>query len=167
MTSGFMAWSAAKHKSFEDPRVAISKHIGWMKPHSPDTEFHTPEPDNFNYALFGSMPLECIAIEDSVIYKDAKLGGWWSVYYVPTDKVTEFLLWAERQTVDIYWHHTRSPKKRPKRTLLWTKKAQPEMTFNERLYTSGYYKQLQTTFNIDMESTLGEPRPNMPLNTSA
>jgi len=157
-----MGWALPKTRKFADPRLAIAKHIGWQRSNTGETEFHTPEPDNFNYAMHSTRPLLCPVIADTVAYKSEELGGWWSVYCVPDRQLLDFYAWAEQQDVDLYWSNPRASRKRSTRPLLWTRKAQPELTDQERLYTMGYYDNLQTKFNIDISHKLGQPRENMP-----
>lgn len=158
----YQKWVMPRNTTITDPRLPIAKHINWNRALTNITDFCLPEPDNYNYAVFNPLPWECPILVDQIFYKDKKLNGWWSVYYVPEEQREEFLEWAEPLPFQMCWHAQRSSKLRHRRTLLWAKPASTEQTIHERLYTMGYYDNLQTTFNIDISATLGEPRLNMP-----
>ena len=156
-------WVVPRATKIVDPRIAIAKHIGWTRPLTGLTDYSLPEPDNYNYAVFNALPWECPIIEDQVFYYDKRLKGWWTVYYVPSDIEDEFIAWAHPLPFELCWATPRGPSKlRPRRTLLHTRSCAVEQTAEERLFTMGYYENLQTTYNIDITDTLGTPRLNMP-----
>jgi hypothetical protein len=155
-------WVVPRTKTYDDPRLAIAKHIGWNKPLGNETDYTTPEPDHYNYAVFNARPWECPFLEDQVFYKDKKLNGWWSVYYVPESQRDEFLTWADPRPFDICWTPMRVTRMRTRRPLLYAKTHSVEQTIHERLYTMGYYDELQNEFSINIGDTLGQPRANMP-----
>jgi len=156
-------WVVPRGTTITDPRIAIAKHIGWTRSLTGMTDFSLPEPDNYNYAVFNALPWECPVIEDQIFYKDKKLNGWWSVYYVPDEQLQEFLAWADPLPFQRCWATPGRPARlRHRRTLLWTRTCAVEQTIEERLYTMGYYDKLQSTYNIDITATLGTPRLNMP-----
>ena len=144
-------------KSFkQDPRIAISKHIAWVRPCAMETEYCLPEPDDYNYGVLGKEIVECKFIEDNVFYKDLNTDMWWSIYYVPKDKVEKFLTWLEQQTFELYWNSQRSGTLRNKRPLLYVRKNQPELTTEERLYSMGYYANLHSKYFSDNDTILLE-----------
>jgi hypothetical protein len=155
-------WLVPRTRTYADPRLAISRHIGWIKPTTSETEYSTPEPDHFNYAVFNALPWECPILKDQIFYKDKKLAGWWSVYYVPELQKQEFLAWADPLPFDICWAAMKQTKMRRRRPMLHYKSNSVEQTTHERLYTMGYYDELENKFDIDIGNTLGQPRPNMP-----
>lgn len=155
-------WVVPRTTTITDPRLAISKHIGWTKSLTNITDYSLPEPDHYNYAVFNALPWECPIIEDQVFYKDKRQNGWWTIYYVPEEKTQEFLAWADPLPFEQCWMPQRQTKMRQRRTLLHTRAHAVEQTTEERLYTMGYYELLQKEFEIDIGDTLGQPRPNMP-----
>jgi hypothetical protein len=155
-------WAVPRFATVADPRLAISKHIGWTRPLTHITDFSTPEPDNYNYAVFNEIPYECPFLENQIFYKDKKQNGWWSVYHVPEEQKQEFLDWAEPLPFGICWMAQRYSKMRQTRTLLHARAHSVEQTTEERLFTMGYYELLQKEFEIDISDNLGQPRPNMP-----
>jgi hypothetical protein len=155
-------WLVPRNKTYADPRLAIAKHIGWNKPMTNETEYTTPEPDNYNYAVFNALPWECSFIENQIFYRDKKSNGWWSVYYVPESQREEFLTWAGPLPFEICWTAMRFTKLRRRRPMLYARAGAVEQTTHERLYTMGYYEELQKEFNVDVSAKLGKPRDDMP-----
>jgi hypothetical protein len=155
-------WLVPRTKTYPDPRLAIAKHLGWTKTLTGITDYRLPEPDNYNYAVFNRNPWECSFIADQVFYYDKKMRGWWTVYYVPEEQKQEFLTWAEPLPFEICWAVQRQTKLRTPRPWLWTRTCAVEQTTEERLYTMGYFDKLQSTYNIDISTTLGTPRLDMP-----
>lgn len=156
-------WVMSRTNSIIDPRIAIAKHIGWNKPLTAMTDYSLPEPDNYNYAVLNALPWECPVIKDQIFYYDKRQKGWWSVYYVPEELEDEFIAWAHPLPFQQCWAAPRRPAKlRNPRTLLHCRPASVEQTSEERLYTMGYYDDLQSTYDIDISAKLGTPRLNMP-----
>lgn len=145
-----------KHRDIPDPRIAISQHIAWAKPYSTDTEYSVPEPDNFNYAILADSPRECSFLKNQVLYKCSKLKSWWSVYLVPESQLEDFILWLKDQKYKFFWSNARSPKLRQRRPHLWTKKSQPELTDDERLFQMGYYAKLRDKYFSEDDTMLLE-----------
>jgi hypothetical protein len=155
-------WVVPKTSRIPDPRIAIAKQLAWTRPLTSETDYSLPEPDHYNYAGLSSKIWDCPVIESQVFYWDRRLAAWWSVYYVPEDKVNDFLTWGDDIPFDFCWTPFRVSRMRHRRTLLKTRASAVEQTPEERLFTMGYYDKLQNTYNIDISSTLGEPRMNMP-----
>lgn len=147
-----------------DPRIAIARHINWYRGKGMDTANVVPEPDNYNRAVFNSLPCECSFIKDQVFYYDKNRNAWFSVYYVPEPQIEEFNIWIKQITPGAYWQHNTTPKPRVKRTLLWNRGNVSErfLTENERLHTMGYYENLKIKYFSDdmayIDSLLGESR---------
>jgi hypothetical protein len=155
-------WVVPRTINIVDPRLALAKHIGWNRPVGNETEYSLPEPDDFNYAVYDDKPHDCMLIENQVFYKDKKSLGWWTLYYVPEELLQDFFTWANPIDFKICWIPQRPSKMRRRRPLLHTRMCAPEQTPYERLYTMGYYDELQNEFDIDITETLGKPRDNMP-----
>jgi len=155
-------WVVPRTSKIPDPRIAIAKQLAWTKPLTSETEYSLPEPDHYNYAGLSSRIWDCPAVECQVFYWDKKLSAWWSVYYVPEEAEPAFLDWAADIPFDFCWTPFRVSKMRHRRTLLKARSSAVEQTIYERLYTMGYYDNLQKTYNIDISEVLGEPRLNMP-----
>lgn len=155
-------WVVPRIAKTVDPRIAIARHIGWIKPITNETEFSLPEPDHYNYAGMANQAHDCPFIADQVFYRDLKANKWWSVYYVPQELVDAFITWAEPIQYDHCWTPHRSTRMRTRRGLLHAKKHSIEQTLPERLFTMGYYDELQKEFNIDISDNLGKPRDNIP-----
>jgi hypothetical protein len=144
-----------------DPRLLLARHISWLRPHSTDTEYSTPEPDNFNYAVLNPGMEECPFIKNHVFIRDVKTKYWWTIYHVPEAQEEDFLNWAEpRNFVSCFTPH-RYSKLRRRRPFLWARANNSDSVIseNERLYLMGYYDNLQQEFNIDLKANVGEPRP--------
>ena len=148
----------------KDPRLALAKHLGWKKLNSAYTEYTTPEPDNYNRAVFGLHPIDCDVIEDQVIYYDKSSQGWITLMYVPDHQITQIDAWIAQCQPWAYWQHNKPPKIKPQRGLLWVRGniSDVNQTDNERLYTMGYFDEFKVKyFNDDTEyvdSLLGEAR---------
>jgi len=113
-----MTWcynTQAPRRDYIDPRIPIAKQIGWTKLHG-DTPYTVPEPDNYNRAVVTAKPVECLGIEDQVIYKDRSKNAWITVLYVPEEQQAEYDLWLKRINPRAHWQHTRAPKLKKQRS---------------------------------------------------
>lgn len=160
-------WIVPRAANRDDPRIAIARHIGWIKPISNETEFSLPEPDHYNYAGLASCPIDCEFIADQVFYQDKKTKLWWSVYYVTEQDNDAFLDWSESIEFIQCWTPFRSSRMRNRRGLLYVKGkvADYNQTDNERLYTMGYYEKLKSKYFDDdtkiVDSLLGSARASL------
>jgi len=155
-------WIVPRGAPIPDPRIAIAKHMGWTRPIGQVTEYSLPEPDNYNYAGLSVKPIECPFLSHQIFYQPNKTKLWWSVYYVTEENNEEFLAWSENIEYLQCWTPFKSTRLREQRPMLWTRANVSEQTLPERLYTMGYYDELQKEFNIDITNNLGKPRDNMP-----
>lgn len=115
-----MFWSYLGHKpkrDYIDPRIIIARQIGWQK-QAGDTAFSVPEPDNYNRAVLTDLPVECLSIEDQVIYKDKSKDCWITVLYVPEEQHEVYDQWLAKLKPQAYWQHTKPPKLKNKRSIL-------------------------------------------------
>ena len=144
-----------------DPRLLLARHISWLRPYSTDTEFSTPEPDNYNYAVLNSQIEECPFIKNHVFIRDQKTKYWWTIYHVLEDQEQAFLAWAEPKNFISCFTPHRCSKLRQRRQFLWARANNSDSVIseNEHLYITGYYDNLQQQFNIDLQQHIGEPRP--------
>jgi hypothetical protein len=169
--SRYMFWTYSpelkdKH-DFPDPRIPIARHIAWTKTTNPDTEFFTPEPDNYNRAIFTEKITECTLVEDQVIYYDKVRQGWLTIMYVPDEQIQEIDAWITQSNKLAVWCHLKPPRIKPRRNLLWARGniRDDTQTDNERLYTMGYYENLKVKYFSDdttyVDSLLGEARATL------
>ena len=115
-----MFWSylgQRPRRDYIDPRIAIARQIGWQKL-AGDTAYSVPEPDNYNRAVLTDHPVECLAIEDQVIYKDKNKDAWITVLYVPEEQHEVYDLWLAELKPEAYWQHTKPPKLKKQRSIL-------------------------------------------------
>lgn len=151
-------------KDFIDPRVPIAKLIDWKKTTAEYTDYPTPEPDNYNRAIATNTPVECLLIEDQIIYFDQYREHWITLMYVPELQINDVDIWIKCCSKSAVWCHLKPPALKKQRTLLWTRDniSDRNMTDNERLYTLGYYEELKVKyFNDDttyVDSLLGTAR---------
>ena len=151
-------------KDFIDPRIAIARQIGWKKGNCELTDYPTPEPDNYNRAVFTTKLWECPLVEDQVVYYDQSKQGWITVMYVPEEDTVEVDRWIQHLPTIAVWRHLKPSKIRPQRSLLWTRHniSDTNQTDNERLYTMGYFDELKVKYFSDdtayVDSLLGEAR---------
>jgi hypothetical protein len=166
--SKFMYWTYSptfknKH-NFIDPRIIIARHIGWLKNNIEVTDFSTPEPDNYNRAVFTTTPQECLLIEDQIIYYDNQNNGWITLMYVPPEQIEDVDDWICSCNKLAVWCHLKPPRIKQQRSLLWARHniSDTNQTDNERLYTMGYYENLKVKYFSDnteyVDSLLGEAR---------
>lgn len=154
-------------KDFPDPRIPVARHTGWKKTTTEFTDYPTPEPDNYNRAIFTVKPQECPLIEDQVIYYDRVRNGWITLMYVPPNQIKDIDAWIYRSKKIAVWCHLKPPKVKPNRTLLWTRNnvSDNAMTDNERLYTMGYFETFKVKYFSDdatyVDSLLGEARASL------
>jgi len=166
--SKFMFWSFSPEyqgrRDFIDPRVVLARYLGWKKTFAEYTDYSTPEPDNYNRAVFQSQPTECALIEDQVIFYDSLRQGWITLMYIPREQLTEVNTWITQLNPQADWRYYKAPQPKPNRHLLWTRHnfRKDEQTENERLYTMGYYENLKSKYFSDdaeyVDSLLGTAR---------
>lgn len=113
-----MFWSYLGQKpkrDYVDPRIAIARQIAWQKLPG-ETSYTVPEPDNYNRAVITDKPVECLSIEDQVIYKS--FNGWITVLYVPEEQHDVYDSWLAELKPKAYWQHTKPPKLKKQRSIL-------------------------------------------------
>lgn len=167
----FMYWTYSPNRitkqDFPDPRIAIARQIAWHKTSNETTEFVTPEPDNYNRAVFTEKITECPLIEDQVVYYDKVRQGWITVMYVPREQIELVDAWIANSDKLAVWCHLKPPRIKPRRNLLWARHniSEGSQTDNERLYTMGYYENLKVKYFSDdasyVDSLLGEARDSL------
>lgn len=86
-----------------DPRIAVSKHIGWSKNAKDEMAFSIPEPNAYNYAICCDRPKVCHDLNFQIFYKLPKESKWWSLYCVEAHERDTFMQWLSGQDFDIYW----------------------------------------------------------------
>jgi len=151
-------------KDFIDPRIAIARHIGWKKSTCDVTDYPTPEPDNYNRAIFTRKLWECPLVEDQVVYYDQNKQGWMTVLYVPQEDIIAVDRWIQNLPTIAVWRHLKPPKIKQQRGMLWVRDniSDNNMTDNERLYTMGYFDELKVKYFSDdteyVDSLLGTAR---------
>lgn len=151
-------------QDFPDPRIIIARHTGWKKTTGEFTEYTTPEPDNYNRAIFADYPIDCSIIEDQIIYYDDSKKSWITLMYVPEEQIVEVDSWIHQCKPKAIWQHNKPPKIKPQKSLLWTRDniSDRNMTDNERLYTMGYFEDLKVKYFSDdpeyVDSLLGRAR---------
>ena len=64
------------------------------------------------------VPVECVAIENQVIYKDVVKNHWITVLLVDDDQQAEYDSWLSRLQPAAHWQHTKPPKVRKQRSIL-------------------------------------------------
>lgn len=133
-------------RSQTDPRIVIAKHIGWEKKTNKFTEWHTPEPDNYNRAVLAPTIIECGFIRDHVFHYDSAYKLWWTIYYVPPDARPHFDNWLLEQAWHIRWYFDHAVQVRERRKLLTPDNIRSDVTDNERLFTMGYYANLHSKY---------------------
>lgn len=146
-----------QHNLPPDPRFPIAYHIGWTRPTQKlETDWSTPEPDNYNRAILARKPIECEFVRDAVYYFDAERSAWWTVYCVPKDQLDQFDQWVQEQDYQLRWYQPHPAATRCRKGLLYNRKNGSEMTTEERLYTMGYYAKLSSKYFSDDDRKLLE-----------
>lgn len=114
----YWTYAGSKPKrEYTDPRIPIARQIAWQKWQG-DTSYTIPEPDNYNRAVITDKPVECVAIENQVIYKDVSKNHWVTVLLVEDDQQAEYDSWLARLQPTAHWQHTKPPKVRKQRSIL-------------------------------------------------
>lgn len=136
-----------------DPRAALARHMGWQTPTNMITasEFNSPEPPNYNYAVRGPRAQICDLSSHTVFYREDSL--WWSLYIVSGQKHQEMLAWADNLDIDIFWFNSKLPRRRSGRGLLFNTKC-ADINTEERLFQMGYYSKLQSKYFSDDDRKL-------------
>ena len=157
----------ANKNELNDPRIAVARYLGWKKGNYADTEYRTPEPDNYNRAVFANTPIDCTIVKDQVVFYDKVGLGWITIMYVPEEQIIEVDSWISQCRPQAYWVHLRAPKIKPQRGMLWTRGniSDTNQTDNERLYTMGYFDEFKIKYFSDdpeyVDSLLGEARASI------
>ena len=167
----FVFWTYAPEylgsMELPDPRIALARHIGWKKLHTQETDFCTPEPDNYNRAILSRYPVDCEIIEDQVVYYQIQHKLWITLMYVPDELLVPVDTWMAQCKPLAYWQHNKPGKIKPRRGMLWARGNMREdtQTDNERLYTMGYFDELKVKYFSDdpeyVDSLLGEARASL------
>jgi hypothetical protein len=170
-TPKFMFWTYAPEYSstaeLPDPRLAVARYTGWKKLHTPETDYCTPEPDNYNRAILSHSPVDCTIVEDQVIYYITASKLWITLMYVPEELAVQVDTWMAQCKPLAYWQHNKPPKIKQQRGLLWARGNMRDdtQTDNERLFTMGYFDEFKVKyFNDDatyVDSLLGEARASL------
>jgi hypothetical protein len=137
-----------------DPRFPIAQHINWTRPTGTITAYSGLEPDNYNYCVLAKSPMECDFIKDHVFYRDQTTSNWWTAYYVPKKQWNQFIKWIEDQDCICRWYHTKPAALRHKKGLLYNRANTPEFSFDEVLFTQGYYAKLNDKLFSDNDKIL-------------
>ena len=157
----------ANTNELNDPRMTVARYLGWKKLNTAETEYCTPEPDNYNRAIFAKTPKDCSIVEDQVIFYDKVGQGWITLMYVPELQITAVDTWIQQCRPQAYWNHFKAPKIKPRRGMLWARGNMrgDNQTDNERLYTMGYFDELKVKYFSDdttyVDSLLGEARASL------
>lgn len=142
--------------AYKDPRIPIARHIDWIKTYTIESTFTSPEPDNYNRAVYALTPIECKFIKDQVFYRDlTKHNTWWTVYYVPQDQLENFDSWIKTQNYQLFWLMEKTVKLRSPMHLLYARKNS-DITDNERLFQMGYYAKLGSKYFSEDDTMLLE-----------
>ena len=115
----YIHWTYAGSKpkrEYTDPRIPIARQLGWTKGLG-ETSYTIPEPDNYNRAVVTEHAVECVGIEDQVIYRDLNKDHWVTVLYVPEEQQAEYDSWLKRLKPIAHWQHTKAPKLRKPRSI--------------------------------------------------
>jgi hypothetical protein len=150
--------------TYIDPRIPLARHIEWSRPSTSFTDFSTPEPDNYNYAVLADRAYDCDFIRNQVFYHDVARRGWIGLYMVSDVVNMRFVRWYNLLAWRAVWHNRRYVPVRPRRSLLWNRAGSSEYTDNELLYTMGYYRNfihkydLNSAHNEFIQDVLGVPR---------
>ncbi len=146
-----------------DPRIAVARHIEWVRPSGPDTEWSVPEPDAYNRAILDAKPHFCEFISEQIWYHDQYRQGWIGLYYVDDNDSAKFDAWLSDILPKAIWRG-RGVKLRQRRGLIWNRRGAITLNANERLYTQGYYDFLAKYFSkgdIRLRLPVGEVRPEL------
>lgn len=96
-------------QNLQDPRIAIARQLGWQKYYNECTEYATPEPDNYNRAIWNLLPVDCKIADFQVIYKDHHNDAWFTVMYIPEEKIEEYQAWLSVFNPKAHWQHEDAP----------------------------------------------------------
>lgn len=161
--SWMYAESYTGEQTLGDCRLPLVSHIDWKSSYSSDiTEWQTPEPDNYNLAVFARQPFDCPFVENQVFYYDKKHKGWFSVCCeTDTGKIADYIQWAQRQPIIAYWHYKRAHKIRHRKKILENgRNNSPHLTMDERLFQLNYFDKLKYKCDNEfiVERRIGTPR---------
>ena len=96
-------------QNFADPRIAIAKHLGWQKYSNACTEYATPEPDNYNRAIWSLLPVDCRITEDQVVYRDVARDAWITVMLIQQEDIETYENWKTIHDPLAFWQHNSPP----------------------------------------------------------
>lgn len=150
-----------------DPRVSIAVLTAWAPVKSDNRQRPGVEPDNYNFAVFDKQPHDLKFVEHSAFYLSQNHGltGWFSVYVVE-ERLQAVLFNREMLRIQpqAIWRYSRAKPVRPVKPILTENVNglnKHNMTPEERLWSMGYYENLQRKYFDGDEKfikVLGEPR---------
>lgn len=151
-------------KTLVDPRIAIAKHLDWRSI-TKNTTWTQPEPDNYNAAIFSSLPLDYAEARHQVFYRSDYHKGWFSVYYIKPSLIETYHDWIQTQPCWATWFTVKPAAFRYKLTILENKphRQTRDLSESERLYQMNYYNRLKykcVDSNI-IDARVGEPTPGL------
>ncbi len=164
------AWHLSKDyqpkTTFIDPRLPIVKHTAWVQDIRQGKTFNkTPEPDNYNFAVFAARPHEIPDIVYQCWYRDRLRGGWFSMCVLQNTQETHIAhTWLQNNPWYAYWTYIAAPAIRQPMSIIqqqtYKKNTKPEPTPDERLYQMGFYQGLldKGLDEISMQRIVGTPR---------
>ncbi len=164
------AWHLSKDfrpkTTFIDPRLPIVKHTAWVQDiHQGKTFNKTPEPDNYNFAIFAAGPHEIPDIVYQCWYRDRMRGGWFSLCVLRSPEETHIAhTWLQNNPWYAYWVYTSAPAIRQSMSMIaqqtYKKNTKLEPTTDERLYQLGFYEGLlaKGLDEINLQRMVGTPR---------
>jgi hypothetical protein len=165
-----MAWHLKKGYEptsiFIDPRLPVVKHIGWsMNVYHGKTFNRTPEPDNYNFAIFAKRAYDIEGIRFQTWYRDRMRGGWFSLSVLRTPEETQLAHnWLQANDWYGYWLYEAAPAIRPTMTSIeqqtLKKNTKPEPCLDELLFNQGFYDKLLIAGldEISLQRMVGTPR---------
>ena len=114
-------WSArpgVKINLYHDPRVAIAEHIGWTKPTiTRATEWAGLEPDNYNFAVLTTRPMDIPFLDESVIYKSTR-NQWYTIFRVDAEEERDVINYLADKDYLAVWRNGRATAIRAKLVLI-------------------------------------------------
>lgn len=168
-----MAWHFKKSYEpstvFIDPRLPVVKHISWISnTHEGRTFNKTPEPDNYNFAIFAARPHEIQGIDYQCWYRDRLRGGWFSLSVLRNPEETHLAhTWLQTNDWYAYWVYTYAPKIRPVMSSIdrqtYRKNTKLEPVLDEILFQQGFYDTLvkRGLDEMSLQRLTGTPRSEL------
>lgn len=155
-------------QDFDDPRLALIRHLQWQRSPTEHTVFSLPEPHNYNRGCFTMEPHECPDIAHQIIYYNPRYRGWVTLLYVVgDDQIDIYKNWLKTVKPLATWSNRKTASLKIRKPFLFNRGyvSDKEITDMERLWSMNLFSGLEGKYNGDykiiLDKYVGKPRDSI------